>query len=1528
MENIETYDTENDDESDTYNIVGRNYDTDSDSDSDTYNTENDNNAEIGDDSIDDPIFHFEVNNKTMTLIEVKGQKYWHIFIDNEYTSKFYKYINENTAGKQISNKLVMPTVPPIINSDNYPKPYPCKFFAYYYNNTNTVFNPYNYSILRQTSNLGSCYFLDTKIKENILYLINELEYPMFLTKFKKNFLMIIKVEDISEFYNIPNFNKSDINFVSNENIQNTQKQFYQSLNTDNDKYSFKSYYYDKKFNIGKKCYRATMVIYDIPLINKWYTYIDGVSKTINSLISKSKPYLNNIHVFDNFNPEIQKAIQFIYYNTVKQHNYDCYNLTKENVKKIIHGNYCVQYYYERNNKNNIGIDFNGFFEIQSQLIFTDANIDEFNAEMFYPFRLIVPLLMKMKIKKFVDFINKSLLLNCHRISICDKYISDILRLGILFSNTIKSNINISVIETDDTKLFDVYNNIYTETKIIDNKIPLDFKESFNIFNKKYKLKIEFTQEFINELITNKIQLSSLEIKKIFNTEFLYNFYSKEFNTLLTENKIFNILSDKISENNKKLKSSNIDYLKDKITIYDKLFTYQKININWMKNIEKDIAKKKLFVTTKYKYDILPEKKYTLIFNYKNNKYCNSLFNGNTDNISNIQLYNDFIRENYGKLYIKGGIIADDIGLGKTASMICHIINQLEYDNQQKHIKKLLSLTTTTNNNLDLNFEGNNLIILPSHLVIQWEMEINKIVNLLVCPIKILILNTIRDIKKFNNLDIQNYDIVLMCKNIIYKSNYENLINEDNNYINIYTIKWNRIIIDEAHECLSLPFTRLYDININSFKKLKNTEYIGCYLNKLKSNYRWCITGTPFCYGLQSLYGIMKFLLVNDNIYTPINKDTIEKVGLSIFLKELVQKSCDFIPITETEKKLLIEKYPNIDKLQLQANSYYIYKEKYIPYLGIEPEILIKCMSVIIKQTTKKDVKEEINIPSFIEKRIYVDFTNLERKMYDLIINNPNEGNVSNSQINLNNYSDQPTLVENLNTMKLDIIPQNFIKTALQFCTNLLIQHYFSNSIKNEFSKFITNENEIISIEDLQKLVVEKINIEKSNCIKLLNEVEQQLNYYNLHFKTFNNLKLLLQNELIKKPYFKQEDKYDKFNYLTNNPDYSFIILNINKKEFKIAKIIIDEVIISYLIEHNDILSDQPNIEILEIILCDDKLYTKLKEKLIINKKDEDSFYINNNFNKKLMSFIISNPKSLLLLTLFSLEFIDKSIKKEELINKSQTYKSNIEMYDKKAKFFTNETIKEQINEPCMICYDTIEKFIITDCRHIMCCSCFNEFVVRCGGISKPFPCPACRTNIDAKTVLTSRVSTPTSTNLENDSLNYKKIVKINGKVLKSNWKYECINKYGSKMSVLLEYLGELLEVSSNRIIIFSNFNSMLNLISIVLDKYNIKYVNCKGNIIQIGKSITNFKKNENIRIILLSTESFNSGNNLTEANHVIFIDVINNVKETVINIEKQAIGRAVRLGQNKGVVLTRFIMRNTIEELILNRNNFNITTIE
>ncbi len=88
----------------------------------------------------------------------------------------------------------------------------------------------------------------------------------------------------------------------------------------------------------------------------------------------------------------------------------------------------------------------------------------------------------------------------------------------------------------------------------------------------------------------------------------------------------------------------------------------------------------------------------------------------------------------------------------------------------------------------------------------------------------------------------------------------------------------------------------------------------------------------------------------------------------------------------------------------------------------------------------------------------------------------------------------------------------------------------------------------------------------------------------------------------------------------------------------------------------------------------------------------------------------------------------------------------------------------------------------------------------------------------------------------------------------------------------------------------------------------------------MSKSINKFKLEEDVKVILLSSESCSSGSNLTEATHVFLLDTINSTRENAKAIENQAIARAVRTGQKFNVKVIRLIMKNTIEEDYYKKN--------
>ena len=113
---------------------------------------------------------------------------------------------------------------------------------------------------------------------------------------------------------------------------------------------------------------------------------------------------------------------------------------------------------------------------------------------------------------------------------------------------------------------------------------------------------------------------------------------------------------------------------------------------------------------------------------------------------------------------------------------------------------------------------------------------------------------------------------------------------------------------------------------------------------------------------------------------------------------------------------------------------------------------------------------------------------------------------------------------------------------------------------------------------------------------------------------------------------------------------------------------------------------------------------------------------------------------------------------------------------------------------------------------------------------------------------------------------------------------------------------------------------MLRLVSKIFNEHEIKNIFINGSINTVSAKIRRFKIENDINVVLMSSDKSPSGLHLTEATTIILLDTLNASKEESEIIETQAIGRAVRIGQTEQVQVKRFIMRNTIEHDYYRRN--------
>ncbi|CCM03968.1 uncharacterized protein FIBRA_06124 [Fibroporia radiculosa] len=164
---------------------------------------------------------------------------------------------------------------------------------------------------------------------------------------------------------------------------------------------------------------------------------------------------------------------------------------------------------------------------------------------------------------------------------------------------------------------------------------------------------------------------------------------------------------------------------------------------------------------------------------------------------------------------KGGVLADEMGMGKTIQMISLLVSD-------KGIKP-------------------NLVVAPTVAIMQWRNEIEAHTE----GFKVLVWHgssRASDIK-----ELKKYDVVLTTYAVLESCfrKQENGFKRKGKIIKerspIHQIHWNRIILDEAH-----------NIKERSTNTAKATF-------ELQGNFRWCLSGTPLQNRVGELYSLIRFL---------------------------------------------------------------------------------------------------------------------------------------------------------------------------------------------------------------------------------------------------------------------------------------------------------------------------------------------------------------------------------------------------------------------------------------------------------------------------------------------------------------------------------------------------------------------------------------------------------------------------------------------------------------------------------------------
>ena len=135
-------------------------------------------------------------------------------------------------------------------------------------------------------------------------------------------------------------------------------------------------------------------------------------------------------------------------------------------------------------------------------------------------------------------------------------------------------------------------------------------------------------------------------------------------------------------------------------------------------------------------------------------------------------------------------------------------------------------------------------------------------------------------------------------------------------------------------------------------------------------------------------------------------------------------------------------------------------------------------------------------------------------------------------------------------------------------------------------------------------------------------------------------------------------------------------------------------------------------------------------------------------------------------------------------------------------------------------------------------------------------------------------------------------------------------KEGAKIELLMDMLPEMVD-EGRRILLFSQFTSMLDLIADELAKRKIDFVTLTGSTADRETPIGRFQDGD-VPVFLISLKAGGTGLNLTAADTVIHYDPWWNPA-----VENQATDRAHRLGQSKKVFVYKLVVAGSIEEKIL-----------
>ncbi|ORY95501.1 SNF2 family N-terminal domain-domain-containing protein [Syncephalastrum racemosum] len=232
-----------------------------------------------------------------------------------------------------------------------------------------------------------------------------------------------------------------------------------------------------------------------------------------------------------------------------------------------------------------------------------------------------------------------------------------------------------------------------------------------------------------------------------------------------------------------------------------------------------------------------------------------------------------------------------------------------------------------------------------------------------------------------------------------------------------------------------------------------------------------------------------------------------------------------------------------------------------------------------------------------------------------------------------------------------------------------------------------------------------------------------------------------------------------------------------------------------------------------------------------------------------------------------------------------------------------ESDKSEFPDECPICYEAADTMMLLPCAHMICRPCVMDYLQKKDDEGEEGDCPFCRQGpVDPEKLYECRRSQD-----KGDGKKHKIDIR------RAVDDFRASTKIDKLVELLHQYRSE-----GRKTVVFSQFTSFLDIIEIAMQREQFKYTRLDGALRQADreKVLTAFKSTKDVNILLISLRAGGVGLNLTCASRVIMLDPWWNFA-----VEAQAIDRIHRLGQEEDVVVTRFIVKDTVEERILEIQN-------